>query len=32
MDEVFNLPVSDRRDYIKVHNKTMKEEKERLKK
>lgn len=31
LSDIFNLPVSDRRDYIKAHNKTMENEKKRMK-
>ena len=30
MDELYNMPVSDRKNYILIHNKDVEKEKERL--
>jgi hypothetical protein len=30
MEDIYNVPVSDRRDFIKVHNKVNKERKEKM--
>ena len=30
MSDVYNLPISDRRDFIKVHNKLMREQREKM--
>lgn len=31
MDEIYNLPVSDRKEFIKIHNKITKEQNDRMK-
>lgn len=31
MEEIYNMPVNDRKDYISIHNKQVEKENERLK-
>lgn len=30
MDDLFNLPVSDRHDYVAIHNKVVNEQKQKM--
>jgi len=32
MEDIYNLPVSDRKDFIRIHNKVTKEQNEKMKK
>lgn len=31
MEDIYNLPVSDRKDFIKIHNKITREQNEKMK-